>query len=393
MKSSLARPPRGRPGPSKVTKPATPARARPGRQAAAQLAAHDALASHAQHQHQQHQQHQQHLVHEDHDIKQHDPNQDPSLYDDPTGRMGAEAYAAAAAAAVMDADMTADGHAEDEEEAEADMEDDDPTAGAQGLATHVDLTTAANILANGGIGGPSSQHGVDDQHHDLQQGLGHGHPHQQPQAQMGIPHLQQGGQQSSMDPQLIKTTQQLAQESGYDGLNIESALAKRLAREPGHRHAQQRRPEQVLNLGRRSNVEALFAHIAGEPARVPCKNCHKGHGPWAVQQHPSIMPASSSSLPADTSYRFATPHSLMGPAPGPPLGGMPHAGLLTSNPLLQGMVNRAMGEVRAADKAQRQLILIDITAKQLALQIAEYEEMTSHQEVPGQSVMGDDSAA
>jgi hypothetical protein len=61
---------------------------------------------------------------------------------------------------------------------------------------------------------------------------------------------------------------------------VESALAKRLAREPGLRHAQQRRPEQSLNLGRRSNVEALFAQIAGTQAPHPCKNCHKGHGPW-----------------------------------------------------------------------------------------------------------------
>lgn len=75
-------------------------------------------------------------------------------------------------------------------------------------------------------------------------------------------------------------TELLASESGYGQVVVESALAKRLAREPGMRLAQQRRPEQVLNLGRRSNVEALFAHIAGEMAAVPCKNCHKGHGPW-----------------------------------------------------------------------------------------------------------------
>ncbi|EFW98704.1 hypothetical protein CMQ_4556 [Grosmannia clavigera kw1407] len=74
----------------------------------------------------------------------------------------------------------------------------------------------------------------------------------------------------------------MAVDSGYDRLLIESALAKRLAREPALRPAQQRRPEQQLNLARRSNVEALFAHIAGEAAAVPCKNCHKGHGPWTA---------------------------------------------------------------------------------------------------------------
>jgi hypothetical protein len=77
-------------------------------------------------------------------------------------------------------------------------------------------------------------------------------------------------------------TESLALQSGYQNVTVESALAKRLAREPGMRLAQQRRPEQQLNLQRRSNVEALFAHIAGEAAPVPCKNCHKGHGPWTT---------------------------------------------------------------------------------------------------------------
>lgn len=57
-----------------------------------------------------------------------------------------------------------------------------------------------------------------------------------------------------------------------------------------------------------------------------------------------------------------------------------------------------MGEVRAADKATRQLILIDITAKQLALQIAEYEEMVGSQEPPSgplqcQQGMGDEAGS
>ncbi|KAK0703117.1 hypothetical protein B0T26DRAFT_876245 [Lasiosphaeria miniovina] len=59
-------------------------------------------------------------------------------------------------------------------------------------------------------------------------------------------------------------------------------------------------------------------------------------------------------------------------------------------------------DLRGADKATRQLILIDITAKQLALQIVEYEEMAAvqdpqqQQQQPGgpgisrQGGMGDD---
>ncbi|KJR82509.1 uncharacterized protein SPSK_03124 [Sporothrix schenckii 1099-18] len=78
------------------------------------------------------------------------------------------------------------------------------------------------------------------------------------------------------------STADLARDSGYDHLVVESALAKRLSREVGLRPAQQRRPDQQLNLGRRSNVEALFAHISGAEVAVPCKNCHKGHGPWTA---------------------------------------------------------------------------------------------------------------
>ena len=75
------------------------------------------------------------------------------------------------------------------------------------------------------------------------------------------------------------------------------------------------------------------------------------------------------------------------------MGGVSHpAALLTNNPMLQQMVNRAMVDVRSADKATRQLIQIDITAKQLALQIAEYEEMIGNQEPPGQQVMDDSGA-
>jgi len=259
------RPQRGR-----VSKPSVPARGGP-RRAGTQLAAHDALV--------------------EHQLKAADAAaaQDPSVFDD--ARMGAEQYAAATS--VMHPDLTADAQAD--AEAEADMEDEDPTvaaaaaaaAAATGLAPQVDLATATSMLANGG-------QPVDDQHQDLQQSLAHAHQQQQqqqqqqqhqhqqqqqPQAQMDMSPMQQAGQQS-MEQSFAQTTEQLAIQSGYESLNIESALAKRLAREPGQRLATQRRPDQVLNLARRSNVEALFAHIAGEPARMPCKNCHKGHGPW-----------------------------------------------------------------------------------------------------------------
>jgi 3-dehydrosphinganine reductase len=111
------------------------------------------------------------------------------------------------------------------------------------------------------------------------------------------------------------------------------------------------------------------------------------------------MPASTAGLAADPSYRFQAAHPLLQPHGAAAMGTVGHGGtMLTNNPLFQQMLTRAMGEVRAADKVTRQLIMIDITAKQLALQIAEYEEMVGgNQEqppsgpVPGQQGMGDEA--
>ncbi|SPQ22771.1 cfa4933b-1dec-44f3-83b4-73de4837a35b [Thermothielavioides terrestris] len=394
MKSSVIRSQRGRS--NKVTKPGPPARGRAPRPATAQhLAAHDAHDGHV------------------HGLDDDDLKGDPaSVFDDVA--MGAQDYAAAAAAA-MDTDLNEDAHGE--AEPEADMDDgDDGTGAASGLPPHVDLT-AANILANGGAGAAGAP----------------GSAMSQPPAAHMAAAQQMPPAHQAMDPSMMKTTEEMARDSGYGELNIESALAKRLAREPGQRLAQQRRPEQVLNLARRSNVEALFAHIAGEPARVPCKNCHKGHGPWTscivvdgqmcgscancwfnasgarcsfhetrnpqlVPQHPAILPANNAGLANDPAYRFSASHPLLQPHGGA-MGAVNHPGvLLTNNPVLLQLVNRAMGEVRAADKATRQLIQIDITAKQLALQIAEYEEMVGNPETPGgavtgQQVMGDEAGA
>ncbi|KAH6636140.1 hypothetical protein F5144DRAFT_486537 [Chaetomium tenue] len=436
MKSSVIRSQRGRP--SKVTKSVPTPRGRTPRQVAAHLATQE---DHSQVHNLGTQNHLHSHTHgHAHDLPDELKTDPASVFDDV--RMGAEDYAAAAAAAaVMDTDLTEDAHGE--AEAEADMDDDD--GGPSGLP-HVDLT-AANILANGGAGPPGNamSQPVQEQLQEMQQNLAHAqhahqhahqhqhpHPHQhhQPPAQMGTPQQIQPGHQG-MDGSMVKTTEDLARDSGYGDLNVESALAKRLARDPGQRLAQQRRPEQVLNLARRSNVEALFAHIAGEPARIPCKNCHKGHGPWTscvvvdgqmcgscancwfnasgarcsfhetrnpqpVPQHPTILPAATTAMTNDPTYRFAAAsHPLLQPH-GPALGGVSHpGGLLINNPVLQEMVNRAMVEVRQANKATRQLIQIEITAKQLALQIVECEEMVNNQEQSGsgQQAMGDDSGA
>lgn len=78
----------------------------------------------------------------------------------------------------------------------------------------------------------------------------------------------------------IRTAADVAMGRYGDTLRIDSALCKKLAGEAARREPAQRRNDQRLNIERRSNVEALLAHITGEVAAHPCKNCHKGHGPW-----------------------------------------------------------------------------------------------------------------
>lgn len=104
------------------------------------------------------------------------------------------------------------------------------------------------------------------------------HPVQSPAA--SAHHQQQHQQEPSQPP--AKTTEQMAEESGYAGFKVDSAFAKRMSRDPGQRLAEQRRQGQDLNLVRRSNVEALFAQIAGSEAANPCAHCRKGQGPWTV---------------------------------------------------------------------------------------------------------------
>ncbi|KAI5863225.1 hypothetical protein GGS23DRAFT_59470 [Durotheca rogersii] len=230
--------------------------------------------------------------------------------------------------------------------------------------------TAATILA-------SSVQNPNDQHPDL-----------------GPPHVDGGAG-------VHTTTEELAQQSGYSNVVIESALAKRLAREPGMRLAQQRRPEQVLNLARRSNVEALFAHIAGELAPQPCKNCHKGHGPWnscvivdgqmcgscancwfnasgaRCSFHETRNPqAHGGQVFGGDNLTFPLP-----PAPATAMAPFNFASIPASaDPVVRYTVEQAMAQVRGADKKTRYMLLIEATARQLAFQISQYEDAVQEEQ-------------
>jgi hypothetical protein len=62
---------------------------------------------------------------------------------------------------------------------------------------------------------------------------------------------------------------------------IDSTLGKKLAGEVALRAIRQRRSDMILNMERRSNVEAFLAHLTGVQVKRSCKNCSKGHGPWS----------------------------------------------------------------------------------------------------------------
>ena len=82
------------------------------------------------------------------------------------------------------------------------------------------------------------------------------------------------------EDQVPQTAADIAYGAYGDLVKIDSALCKKLATEEALREPIQRRHDQKLNIERRSNVEALLAHVTGQVPTRPCKNCHKGHGPW-----------------------------------------------------------------------------------------------------------------
>lgn len=83
-----------------------------------------------------------------------------------------------------------------------------------------------------------------------------------------------------LGPRQYPSAAELAYSKYGDAVKIDSALCKKVAGEQAKRSPTQRRPDQKLNIDRRSNLEALLAHTTGDVADRPCKNCYKGHGPW-----------------------------------------------------------------------------------------------------------------
>ncbi|ROW12625.1 hypothetical protein VMCG_00116 [Cytospora schulzeri] len=191
---------------------------------------------------------------------------------------------------------------------------------------------------------------------------------------------QQQQQHQTQQQQQPKTTEQMAQESGYSGFKVDSAFAKRMAHDPGQRLAEQRRHGQDLNLVRRSNVEALFAQIAGTEAQHPCAHCRKGQGPWTPAQHPYAAVPVPVPVTGDQQHAGAGPGAFVGGSPtqlqAAQFWQMPAVTFSSDAGVKQTVLN-ALTTVRTADRYQRALIEVDVAAKQLALKIVHAEELAA----------------
>ncbi|KAH6984910.1 hypothetical protein BKA56DRAFT_671368 [Ilyonectria sp. MPI-CAGE-AT-0026] len=218
-----------------------------------------------------------------------------------------------------------------------------------------------------------------------------------------------------------------------DSIKIDSALCKKLACEEALRDPGQRRTGQKLNMERRSNVEAMLAHVTGEQVARPCKNCHKGHGPWnqcvvydgqmcvnfvnllalTFNTFNTFIPVASQRNPrhennhpqAQTIFGSAVsvahqPTLLYQQTP-VPLPPMPQAapGISQTVPTMpqlspatvtmaafpdmahwgltdptRRLVTQAMGDVVGFSRRERHLARIEAAAKELGMRVAEYDE-------------------
>ncbi|EFY88891.1 hypothetical protein J3458_008860 [Metarhizium acridum] len=202
-----------------------------------------------------------------------------------------------------------------------------------------------------------------------------------------------------------RTAADVAMEAYGDNLRIDSALCKKLAGEAARREPTQRRSDQKLNIERRSNVEALLAHVTGEVAARPCKNCHKGHGPWTQcvvydgqmcgsctncwfnasgsrctfhennnPQPPHFAPSAAGPSSSQVAQPVAT-YQQLSTAATPPVTSLQsdilHWALADET---RQFLSQTMGDIVSLTRRGRYIARIEAAAKELGMRIAEYDE-------------------
>ncbi|KAL7918921.1 hypothetical protein ACQKWADRAFT_302670 [Trichoderma austrokoningii] len=205
---------------------------------------------------------------------------------------------------------------------------------------------------------------------------------------------------SSPENPAARTAADLAYAAYGDQVKIDSALCKKLAAETAMREPTQRRVDQKLNIERRSNVEALLAHMTGQTPPKSCKNCHKGHGPWTQcvvydgqmcgsctncwfnasgsrctfheNNHQQPQSLFAAAVASGTSLLFSQPTITQPPPPSVNIStDVHHWGL--SEPTKQ-LIAQTITDVSTFSKRDRFLARIEAAAKELGMRIAEYEE-------------------
>ncbi|PTB41398.1 hypothetical protein M441DRAFT_138803 [Trichoderma asperellum CBS 433.97] len=205
---------------------------------------------------------------------------------------------------------------------------------------------------------------------------------------------------SSPEDPSARTAADLAYAAYGDLVKIDSALCKKLAAETALREPTQRRVDQKLNIERRSNVEALLAHMTGQAAPKPCKNCHKGHGPWTQcvvydgqmcgsctncwfnasgsrctfheNNHQQPQTLFAATVTSGANLLFSQP-TIAQPSPSNVnlSTDVNHWGLSEST---KQLITQTITDVSTFSRRDRFLARIEAAAKELGMRIAEYEE-------------------
>lgn len=205
---------------------------------------------------------------------------------------------------------------------------------------------------------------------------------------------------SSPEDPSARTAADLAYAAYGDLVKIDSALCKKLAAEAALREPTQRRVDQKLNIERRSNVEALLAHMTGQAAPKPCKNCHKGHGPWTQcvvydgqmcgsctncwfnasgsrctfheNNHQQPQTLFAATVASGANLLFSQP-TIAQPSPSNVnfSTDVNHWGLSEST---KQLITQTITDVSTFSRRDRFLARIEAAAKELGMRIAEYEE-------------------
>ncbi|KAG5982725.1 hypothetical protein E4U55_001472 [Claviceps digitariae] len=155
----------------------------------------------------------------------------------------------------------------------------------------------------------------------------------------------------------------------YPSAKVDGTLCKKLADEAARRDPVQRRRDQKLNVERRSNLEALFAHVTGDVA--PQNNSNPQH-PQQSQFTPTVQ--TPSFQPGGVMLNFQ--QQSMPPPNSPSVMASYHTddGEWSMGDHTRNMINSVIRDTMMLSKKERYVARIEAAAKELGMRIAELQE-------------------